>query len=53
MAHRVDPYQVMRPNCTHPMRVAHIVPKQAGLPKLKSFRCFFCNQVVTKAGEAE
>jgi hypothetical protein len=35
------------------MRVAHIVPKQAGLPELKSFRCFVCNEVVTKAVEAE
>jgi hypothetical protein len=53
MANPLDPNKLTCPNCTHPMRVAHIVPKQAGLPELKSFRCFFCNQVTTKAAEAE
>jgi hypothetical protein len=37
--------------CAQPMRISHITPKQAGRPELKSFRCFFCTEVVTKAVE--
>ena len=39
--------------CGQPMRLVHVVPKRAGLPEFKSFRCFFCNKMITKAVEAE
>jgi hypothetical protein len=39
--------------CGQPMRLVHVVSKRAGLPEFKSFRCFFCNEVITKVVEAE
>jgi hypothetical protein len=30
------------------MRLNRIVPKGGGLPELKAFRCFFCNEVIVK-----
>jgi hypothetical protein len=52
MTHQPDT-KVACPKCAHPMRLNYVVPKQTGLPELKSFRCFVCNEVVTKAAEAE
>jgi transposase-like protein len=37
------------PNCGNAMRLAHTVPKFGGLPELQSFRCFYCNEVLTVA----
>ena len=37
------------PNCGHPMRLVHAVPKLGGLPALRSLRCYFCNEVATVA----
>jgi hypothetical protein len=33
------------------MRLNHVVPKAGGLPELKAFRCFSCNEVTTEAIE--
>jgi hypothetical protein len=51
MAAHKDLNNLACPTCAQPMRVSHTVPKQVGLPELKSFRCFFCNEAVTKAVE--
>jgi hypothetical protein len=34
------------------MRLHHAQPALGGLTELKSYRCFFCNEVLTKAVEA-
>jgi hypothetical protein len=39
-------------NCGNPMRLHHAQPALGGLPEFKSYRCFFCNEVLTKAVEA-
>jgi hypothetical protein len=41
------------PNCGRPARLDHVLPKLGGLPEFKSYRCFFCNEVTTKAVENE
>jgi hypothetical protein len=41
------------PNCGRPARLDHVVPKFGGLPGFKSYRCFFCNEVTTKAVDNE
>jgi hypothetical protein len=51
MARHIDSNNLACPTCSQPMRISHVTPKQAGLPELKSFRCFFCTEVVTKAVE--
>jgi hypothetical protein len=33
------------------MRLDHIQPPLGGLPEIKTYRCFFCKEVVTKAFE--
>jgi hypothetical protein len=40
-----------RPNCGHAMRLFRTVPKLGTLPKLQSFRCYSCSEVVTEAIE--
>ena len=37
------------PNCGQLMRLNHAQPSSGGLPGLKSYRCFFCNEVLTEA----
>lgn len=39
------------PNCGHAMRLFRTVPKLGALPKLQSFRCYYCSEVVTEAIE--
>jgi transposase-like protein len=39
------------PNCGHAMRLFRTVPKLGALPKLQSFRCNYCSEVVTEAIE--
>jgi hypothetical protein len=38
-------------NCGNRVVFTHMVPKSKGLPELRSFRCYFCNEVVTKAAK--
>jgi hypothetical protein len=35
--------------CGKRMRLTHAVPRSESLPELQSFKCYFCNEVVTKA----
>jgi hypothetical protein len=39
------------PKCVQPMRLNHIVPISGGLPELRAFRCFFCDEATTTAIE--
>jgi len=36
------------PACGNPMRLAAVVPRVAGHPELRSFKCMSCNEVITK-----
>jgi hypothetical protein len=40
-------------NCANEMRLQHTLPAFGGLPELRSYRCFFCNEVLTEAVEDE
>jgi PAS domain-containing protein len=37
--------------CVQPTRLNHIVPIAGGLPELRAFRCFFCDEATTTAIE--
>jgi hypothetical protein len=39
------------PNCGQLMRLTHNQPPHDGLPELRSYRCFVCNEVLTEAVE--
>jgi transposase-like protein len=39
------------PSCGATMRLARITPKFGGLPKLKTFQCVGCNDVLTLEDE--
>jgi hypothetical protein len=41
------------PGCRNSMRLQHTLPALGGLPELRSYRCFFCNEVLTEVVEDE
>ena len=41
------------PNCGQQMRLNYAQPSSGGLPGLKSYRCFFCNEVLTEPDDEE
>ena len=41
------------PKCGNPMSWLHAIPKLGGLPELETFRCYFCNEVLTVAAAKE
>jgi hypothetical protein len=40
-------------NCGNEMRLDRISPPLGGLPEFKTYRCFFCKEVLTEASEDE
>ncbi len=48
MSEQNDPQPIQNcPSCGGTMNLAKIIPKLGGLPKLKTFQCVNCNDVIT------